>query len=101
MTKIKTKPWGASKYLDTPEAVEEYLLAAFETGDPKLIAASLGDVARARNMSELARECGMTRAALYRAFSGETDPGFATIMKVMRALNISIAPTVGESDKAA
>lgn len=94
MKKIEVAAWDSAEVLDTPEAIEEYLAAAFETEDPVFIAKALGTVARARNMSELARNVGMTRAALYRAFSGETNPEFATIMKIMHALGVSISPVV-------
>ncbi|MEN3144599.1 addiction module antidote protein [Ochrobactrum sp. WV_118_8] len=99
--KIEVAAWDSAEVLDTPEAIEEYLTAAFETDDPVFIAKALGVVARARNMSELARDVGMTRAALYRAFSGETSPEFATIMKIMHALDIGIAPVVKKTEKAA
>ncbi|TWH63804.1 putative addiction module antidote protein [Azomonas agilis] len=57
-----------------------------EEGDPALIAAALGDVARARNMSQLARDTGMMREGLYKALSGEGNPSFATVMKVAHAM---------------
>lgn len=99
--RIETAAWDSAEVLDTPEAVEEYLAAAFETEDPVFIAKALGVVAKARNMSQLARDVGMTRAALYRAFSGETSPEFATVMKIMAALGVSIAPVVKRADEAA
>ena len=61
----------SAEYLDTPEAVEEYVAAAFETEDPAFIAQALGTVARARNWSKLAQDIGMSRPALYRALSGK------------------------------
>ncbi|MGW6778689.1 addiction module antidote protein [Brucella pseudogrignonensis] len=101
MKKIEVAAWDSAEILDTPEAIEEYLTAAFETEDSVFIAKALGVVARARNMSKLARNAGMTRAALYRAFSGETNPEFATIIKIMQALDISITPVVKKNAKAA
>lgn len=98
---IKTAPWDGAEYLDTPEAIEEYLIATFEDGDAADIAKALGTVARARNMSELARDVGMTRAALYRAFNGETKPSFETMMKIMRALGVRITPVVKKTEEAA
>jgi probable addiction module antidote protein len=89
---LKTAPWDAAEFLDTDEAVEEYIAAAFETEDPAHIAKALGTVARARNMSKLAKEIGMSRPALYRALSGNGNPEFATIVKVMQALGIKLAP---------
>jgi probable addiction module antidote protein len=101
MKKIEVAAWDSAEILDTPEAIEEYLTAAFETEDSVFIAKALGVVARTRNMSKLARNAGMTRAALYRAFSGETNPEFATIIKIMQALDISITPVVKKNAKAA
>jgi probable addiction module antidote protein len=72
--------------------VEEYIAAAFETEDPAFIAQALGTVARARSMSKLAEDIGMSRPALYRALNGRTSPEFATIMKVMHALGLRLAP---------
>jgi probable addiction module antidote protein len=89
---LKTAPFDAAEVLDTEEAIEEFLAAAFETEDPAFIARALGTVARARNMSRLAEEIGMSRPALYRALSGEGNPEFATIAKVMRALGLKLAP---------
>jgi probable addiction module antidote protein len=88
----KTAPFDAAEVLDTEEAIEEYLAAAFETDDPAFIARALGTVARARNMSRLAEQIGMSRPALYRALSGAGNPEFATIAKVMRALGLRLAP---------
>lgn len=101
---LETKPFDAADFLESEEDIKEFLAVAFESGDPVHIAKALGIVAKARNMSKLARDVGMTRAALYRAFSGETSPEFATIMKIMDALGIGIAPVLKQedgSDKAA
>ena len=98
---LKTYPFDSAEYLDSEEAVEEYIAAAFETEDPALIAYSLGVVARAQNMSRLAKEIGMSRSALYRALSGESNPEFATIAKVMKALGLKMAPVkAGERNAA-
>lgn len=91
---LETRPFDAAKYLDSPEAIDEFLKAAFETEDAAFIAKSLGVVARAQNMSKLARDTGMSRAALYKALSGEGNPEFATIVKVMKALGLGLAPVV-------
>jgi probable addiction module antidote protein len=89
---LKTYPFDAAEFLDSDEAVDEFVADAFETEDPAFIARALGMVARARNMSQLAKETGMSRAALYKALSGEGNPEFATIAKVMRALGLKLAP---------
>ena len=98
---MKTSPYDTAEYLDSEEAVEEYIVAAFETEDPAFIAYSLGVVARAQNMTKLAKEIGMSRSALYRALSGESNPEFATIAKVMKALGLKMAPVkAGERNAA-
>jgi probable addiction module antidote protein len=91
---LKTTPYDSAEFLDSEEAIEEYVAAAFETNDPAFIAQCLGTVARARNMSKLSRDVGMSRPALYKALSGEGNPEFATIIKVLRALGIKLAPKV-------
>ena len=88
---LMTKPWDASEYLDSEEAVAAYLDAAFEDGDPQLIAAALGDVARARGMSEIAGKAGLSRESLYRALSKDGNPEFATVLRVVRALGMRIS----------
>jgi probable addiction module antidote protein len=95
---LKTAPFDAAEVLDTEEAIEEFVAAAFETEDPAFIARALGTVARARNMSELAEEIGMSRPALYRALSGTGNPEFVTITKVMRALGLKLAPVKARSE---
>jgi probable addiction module antidote protein len=87
----KSARFDAAEVLDTEEAIEEFVVAAFETEDPAFIAQALGTVARARNMSKLAEEIGMSRPALYRALSGKGNPEFATITKVMHALGLKLA----------
>jgi probable addiction module antidote protein len=97
-----TKPFDASKYLDSDEAIEEFLAAAFEEGDPALIAQCVGVVARARNMSQLARDAGMSRSALYKALSGDGNPEFASIMKILDALGVKLsAKLVAKAEDAA
>ena len=88
-----TRPYDSARYLDSPEAVEEYLADALADGDPKAVAHALGVIARARGMTQLAQDTGMTRESLYRALSGEGNPEFATIMKVATALGIRITMT--------
>lgn len=94
---LKTTPYDSAEFLDSEEAIKEYVAAAFETEDPAFIAQCLGTVARARNMSKLSRDVGMSRPALYRALSGEGNPEFATIMKVLHALGIKLTPEMSPS----
>ncbi|HEX5008743.1 MAG TPA: addiction module antidote protein [Hyphomonadaceae bacterium] len=91
MSKVKFSRYDTVDYLKTEEDIAAYLEAVAEEGDPALLAAALGDVARARNMSELARETGLTRQGLYKALSGESDTSLATVMKVAQALGLRIA----------
>ena len=69
-----TKLWDVADFVKTPEQQAAYLEAALEDGDPALIAAAIGDITRARGMSDLARETGVTRNALYKAFKDGGNP---------------------------
>ncbi|MBN9061195.1 MAG: putative addiction module antidote protein [Rhizobiales bacterium 65-9] len=91
MTPVKTRPWDPAERLDSPEAIAAYLDAAMEEGDPALIAAALGDVARARGMTQMARDTGVTREALYRALSPDGNPEFSTVLKVMKSLGLRLS----------
>ena len=90
MAKIQTQPWDAADYLETEEDVVLYLEAAFEDGDPGLIAAALGDIAKAKGMTTVAAEAGLGRESLYKALSPDGNPEFATVLKVMRALGLKL-----------
>ena len=90
MAKTKTKPWDAVEHLETKEDIALYLEAAFEDGDPALIAAALGDAARAKGMTKVAAEAGLGRESLYKALSPKGNPEFATILKVIRALGLRL-----------
>ena len=84
--------WDVTDHLHTAEDARLYLEAAFEEdlGDGRLIRAALSDIARARNMSQLAREVGMTREGLYKALSENGNPNFDTMMKIIRALGMRL-----------
>ena len=90
MAKTKTLPWDASDYLEMDEDMAAYLEAALEEGDAALFAAALGDIARAKGMTEVARETGLGRESLYKALSPDGNPEFATILKVVRSLGLSL-----------
>ncbi|GGF45213.1 transcriptional regulator [Azorhizobium oxalatiphilum] len=81
-----TTPWDMADHVDTPEAVAAYLEAAFEDGEPAVIATALGAIARSRGMSEVARQAGVTREALYKALSPDGDPRLSTFLGVLKAL---------------
>lgn len=91
MKTVKTRPWDPAEHLDTPEAIAAYLDAAMEEGDSALIAAALGDVARARGMTQMARDTGVTREALYRALSPDGNPEFSTVLKVVKSLGLRLS----------
>lgn len=90
MAKTKTRPWDVAEHLESKEDIAAYVEAALEDGDPALIAAALGDIARAKGMAEIAREAGLGRESLYKALSPEGNPEFATVLKVMRALGLQL-----------
>lgn len=84
----ETRPWDAAEYLKTEEDVVAYLDAALEDGDPALVVAALGDIARAKGMSEVASRTGLGRESLYKALSPTGNPEFATVLKVLNALGL-------------
>ncbi|MGL4230018.1 MAG: addiction module antidote protein [Casimicrobium sp.] len=92
-SKVKTTVWDPAEHLETEEDIAAYLEAAFEEGDPALIAAALGDIARAKGMAQIARDAGLGRESLYKALSPEGNPEFATIMKVVNALGLKLHAT--------
>ncbi|MCC7268751.1 MAG: putative addiction module antidote protein [Caulobacteraceae bacterium] len=94
---LETRPFDAAEYLDTAEAVQEYLIAAFETDDPAFIADALGVVGRAKGMAALAQEVGVARTSLYRTLSSEGRPEFLTVLKVLKALGLKLVPTPVDS----
>jgi probable addiction module antidote protein len=91
--KIETRSWDITRYLDSDEAIAAYVEAALEEDDPALLAAALGDVARAKGMTQIARETGLGRESLYKALSPEGNPEFGTVQKVMRSLGLKIHVT--------
>lgn len=92
MTKTVTTRYDVAEHLRTPEEMAAYLEACLEeaNGDATFIAKALGDIARAKGMSQVARDAGLSRESLYKALSGERSPGFDTILKVIRALGLKL-----------
>lgn len=82
--------YDTADYLNSEEDIRRYLDACQEEGDPALILAALGDIARARNMTALAKEAGLTRAGLYKALSAQGNPSFATVAAIAKALGLQI-----------
>lgn len=87
---VTTTRWDVTEYLGSEERIAGYLDAVLEEGDPNLIKAAIGDIARARGMSELAREVGISRAGLYKALGEDGNPSFATVMAVLKALGVKL-----------
>jgi probable addiction module antidote protein len=92
MKKTVTTRYHVADHLRTPKEMAAYLEACLEEadGDAAFIAKALGDIARARGMAQVARDAGLSRESLYKALSGERSPGFDTILKVVRALGLSL-----------
>ena len=90
MTKTTTTIWDPATHLTTIEDVAAYLEAALQVGDPQVIAAALGDIARAKGMSQIAREAGMGRESLYKSLSITGNPELATVLKVISVLGLQL-----------
>ncbi len=91
---LKTRRWDVVEHLNSDEDMAAYLEAVLEEGDPALVTAALGDIARARGMSQLARDTGLGRESLYKALSAEGNPEFATELKVARARGLRLHASV-------
>ena len=92
MAKTATTRYDVAEHLRTPEEMAAYLEACIEEaqGDAAFIAKALGDIARAKGMTQVARDAGLSRESLYKALSGERTPGFDTILKVIAALGLKL-----------
>jgi len=88
MPKTKTRPWDPAEHLPDAEDMAAYLEAALEDGDPRVVAAALGDIARAKGMTQVARDTGLGRESLYKALSPDGNPELATLLKVIAALGL-------------
>ncbi len=96
MAKTKTVPWDVADHLETEADMAAYLEAVLEDGDPALVAAALGDIARAKGMSAIARKTGMGRESLYKALSSKGNPELGTVLKVVRALGLKLHATAAK-----
>jgi len=92
MKKTKTSRYDVAEHLRSPKEMAAYFEACIEEAgdDAAFIAKALGDIARAKGMSQVARDAGLSRESLYKALSGERSPGFDTILKVMHALGLKL-----------
>ena len=87
---VVTRPWDAAAHLATEADIVAYLDAALEDGDPAVIVAALGDIARSSGMAQIARKTGLGRESLYKALSADGNPEFATILKVVDPLGLRL-----------
>ena len=92
MKKTATSRYDVAEHLRTPEEMAAYLEACLEeaNGDAAFVAKALGDIARAKGMSQVARDTGLSRESLYKALSGERTPSFETVLKVVAALGLKL-----------
>ncbi|MFM8277180.1 MAG: addiction module antidote protein [Cyanobium sp.] len=98
----KTAPYDVAEFLETPEEMAAYLEACIQEsdGNAAFIAKALGDIARAKGMTQVARESGLSRESLYKALSGDRSPSFDTILKVISALGLQLSASVKEGSSA-
>ena len=90
---MKFAKFDIADYLDSEEALSAYLSAVMDEGDPDLLLAALGDIARARGMAKLAEDSGLNRESLYKALRPGAKPRFDTVFRIMTALNIKMQVT--------
>ena len=92
MGTVQLRKWDSAEHLNTEEDMAEYLEACLEEAgdDPAFNVKALGTIARARGMTQVARDAGLSRESLYRALSGEGNPEFVTILKVVKALGLRL-----------
>jgi len=92
---MKTFPYDSAEHLEDDQAIAEYLeeamKIAMEDSDPSFLAVALGTVARARGMSQIARDAGLSRESLYKALGSEGNPEFGTVLKVLQALGLKLS----------
>ena len=91
MSNIKTRPFDMANYLHSEAEIVEYLRQVLEDNDPAELAGALGDIARARGMTQLARDTGLSRESLYKSLSGERAPSSDTLFKVIHAMGFKLS----------
>jgi probable addiction module antidote protein len=96
MNKIPIRPYDSADYIDSPEAVAAFLEAALEDGDPRIIAATLGDIARSKGMAAIAERSGLAREALYKSLSAEGNPRLTTLLGVLKAMGLRLSVAVDD-----
>jgi probable addiction module antidote protein len=90
MKKLKTTKWDPATYLEDDESMVAYLEAALEDGDPAVVTAALGDIARAKGMTSVAEAAGLGRESLYKSLSREGNPELSTVLRVVKALGLRL-----------
>ncbi len=88
--KTRVSKLDVSEYLDSEEMIAEYLSVIIEDGDQELLLSAIGDIAKARGMKAIAERSGLGRESLYKAFAPGAKPRFETILKVLKAMGISL-----------
>jgi probable addiction module antidote protein len=99
VTAKKTTRFDAADYLDSEEMQVAYITAALEAGDADFVRDALGVVARARGMGEIAKNAGLNRESLYKALGASGNPEFATVMRIVRALGLTLSARSVEVSK--
>jgi probable addiction module antidote protein len=94
---LKTTVYDSSEFLDRDEEIVAYIDAVLEEEDPALLTHALGVIARARGMSQIAKETGLSRESLYRALSSDGNPELATVIKVLKALGVRLSAVPAEA----
>jgi probable addiction module antidote protein len=94
--KTQTTPFDPAEYLDNEEVIAAYLSEAIQSGEPELMLSVIGNIAKARGMTQVAKASGLGRESLYKALSPGAKPRFDTIMKVLAALNLQMSATAAQ-----
>ncbi len=96
----KTAPYDVAEFLESPEEMAAYLEACIQEsdGDAAFITKALGDIARAKGVTQIARETGLSQESQYKALSGDRNPSFDTILKVVSALGLQLSASVKEGE---
>ena len=96
---VKTTRFDVAEYLDSPQRQAEYISAALETGDAAFVRDAVGIVARARGMGEIARNAGLNRESLYKALGETGNPEFSTVMRIVRAMGLTLSARSAETTR--
>jgi len=96
---LKTTRFDSAEFLDSDEEIAAYIDAVLEGGDSAMLAHAIGTIARARGMSEIAKETGLSRESLYRALSAEGNPELGTVVKVLKALGVRLSAVPAEASR--